>query len=190
MNLDMKVIKILYHWFLLLDQFRWWNTFYYIPAVRGRSECDFSILGRYIRLPSLHMCVCVQNNDCRLRYRVGEIGKWLVWAMCTSTYMCSLSILYHFLVCFPFCSFALSLSQFFCSRIFSLTLACTHTPHARVLLCLLLKNVRRCFWWLLPMAVFPCFLLCTAEVTRNECSHTEWQRCIVRGGECKRVHSW
>jgi len=23
-----------------------WNTFYYMSAVRGQSECDFSILGR------------------------------------------------------------------------------------------------------------------------------------------------
>jgi len=43
------VTKILYHWFLLLDQFRFLrNTFYYISAVRGRSECDFSILGRIL----------------------------------------------------------------------------------------------------------------------------------------------
>jgi len=44
----MKVTKILYHLFLLLDQFCFCNKkkIYYISAVRGRSECVFSILGR------------------------------------------------------------------------------------------------------------------------------------------------
>jgi len=41
-----KVTKILHHWFLLVDRLRFCEKkFYYISADRGRSECDYSILG-------------------------------------------------------------------------------------------------------------------------------------------------
>jgi len=75
MNLNMKVTKILYHWFLLLDQFRFCETHFttYQRFVADQSAISPSLGGIYNC--RLYTCVCVQNNDCRLRYRASEIGK-------------------------------------------------------------------------------------------------------------------